>query len=96
MWDVGDDDDALRVDAAPAFGAPLRVGATRGQLRALVARLRAAPRADAEAQANRAFHAAHGALARPAGEASWEALCADVLAYHCARHVLDGAAVPLA
>lgn len=95
---------ALRIDAAPAFGARVLVDTTPSEVRRLVARLRAEPRATVISLSNARYRRglecqweeteARAQHAGEEGREAWARACGDVLVFYCARFVLDGRALP--
>ena len=99
-WDGegGADGEAVRVDATAMFRVPLVVESTRGEVRRLLARLRAEPRGALVALSNAKYRAVAAGLppaTAPDDEEAWGRLCGDVLVFHCARLVLAGTPLPL-
>jgi hypothetical protein len=99
-WDGtgGADGEAVRVDASAMFAVPLVVESTRGEVRRLLARLRAEPRDALVALSNKKYRAVVAGLppaTAPDDEEAWGRLCGDVLVFHAARLVLAGTPLPL-
>lgn len=94
--DRGKDDEPLVVNAAAAFrNKPVAVHTTRGDLRALVRRLRAETRERLVSLSNEKFRTCVASDPASGGEAM-ESFCGAVLVFYCTRHVLEGRPVPLA
>jgi hypothetical protein len=98
-WDGegGADAEAVRLDATAMFRVPLVVDSTRGEVRRLLARLRAEPRDALVALSNAKYRAVAAGLppATAPDDEAWGRLCGDVLVFHCARLVLAGTPLPL-
>ena len=101
MSEDGPDDDPLRIDGSAAFGLPVVVDTTRGEVRRIVERMRREPHAELTRISNLKYRAVLQAtpssvvgLERVGGE-PWTRLCGDIVVFHCARWVMNGSPIPL-
>lgn len=101
MWDPQapaspGEDDAISVDARPAFGQPVRVHASRAELRRLVARLKGETSQRRIAVSNDAFRKCVSArIDAETPKDDFEKFCGAVVVFYCARNVISGTPVPI-